>query len=215
MNTPSWNQRFFASTRGRIIALLRRAGRTVNELAEALDLTDNAVRAHLTTLERDGLVQPGGVRRGVRKPHQQYDLTPEAEQFFPKAFSHVLGELLAALEEQMPSDARDALFRDAGRRLAAAYLPAAQGQGPAERRAVALQAFSDLGGLAEIKDEPGRFVLQGLSCPLAGLPAAHPEVCLLAETMLTEILGVPVQEQCHQSASPRCRFAVMPSQGTP
>jgi predicted ArsR family transcriptional regulator len=48
------NQRFFASTRGRIVTLLRRSSHTVEELAQALDLTDNAVRAHLATLERDG-----------------------------------------------------------------------------------------------------------------------------------------------------------------
>lgn len=51
----NWKQRFFESTRGRIIMLLRRASRTVEEVAQELDLTDNAVRAHLTTLERDGL----------------------------------------------------------------------------------------------------------------------------------------------------------------
>ena len=51
------NLRFFTSTRGKIITLLRRASRTVDELAQALDLTDNAVRAQLAALERDGLVQ--------------------------------------------------------------------------------------------------------------------------------------------------------------
>jgi len=37
--------------------LLCHAGCTVEELAQALDLTDNGVRAHLTTLERDGIVR--------------------------------------------------------------------------------------------------------------------------------------------------------------
>jgi predicted ArsR family transcriptional regulator len=57
-------ERFFGSTRGRLVRLLRGAARTVEELAAALALTDNAVRAHLATLERDGLVQQAGVRRG-------------------------------------------------------------------------------------------------------------------------------------------------------
>ena len=61
MKIPQWNKRFLASTRGRIIALLRPSSRTVNELAEALELTDNAVRAHLTALERDGLVRQSGI----------------------------------------------------------------------------------------------------------------------------------------------------------
>ena len=48
-----------------MVQLLRRASRTVEELAQALGLTDNAVRAHLATLERDGLVRQGGLRRLV------------------------------------------------------------------------------------------------------------------------------------------------------
>ena len=35
-------------------------------LADALGLTDNAVRAHLFAVERDGLVRPSGTRRGPR-----------------------------------------------------------------------------------------------------------------------------------------------------
>src|SRR5215210_9438667 len=90
MAAARWDKRFFASTRGRIVALLRRASRTVDELAAALDLTDNAVRAHLATLERDGLVEQRGVRRGRGKPAYAYDLTSEAEALFPKAYEPVL-----------------------------------------------------------------------------------------------------------------------------
>ncbi|MFL5701844.1 MAG: helix-turn-helix transcriptional regulator, partial [Ktedonobacteraceae bacterium] len=95
----NWNQRFFESTRGRIITLLRRSSRTVEELAQALDLTDNAVRAHLATLERDGLVRQQGTRRGTGKPAFVYELTPETEQLFPKAYGSVLRELLHVLKE--------------------------------------------------------------------------------------------------------------------
>src|SRR5947207_14022546 len=60
MQRTGWNKRLLASTRGKILALLRTENRTVNELAAALSLTDNAVRAHLLSLERDGLVQQHG-----------------------------------------------------------------------------------------------------------------------------------------------------------
>ena len=72
------------STRGRIVSLLRGKVSTVNELAQELGLTDNAVRAHLLSLERDGLVRQSGVQRGYRKPHFAYELTPEAESLFPR-----------------------------------------------------------------------------------------------------------------------------------
>ena len=91
--TPA-NQRFFSSTRGKIVALLRHASKTVDDLAQALGLTDNAVRAHLATLERDGLVQQHGSRPGKRKPAVIYDLAPAAEDLFPKAYSLVLRQIL-------------------------------------------------------------------------------------------------------------------------
>src|SRR5215813_4960387 len=85
MTETEGSERFWASTRGRIVLLLRRGSRTVNELAGALGLTDNAVRTHLTALERDGLVQTSGTRPSPRKPTLTYALTPEAEQqLFPK-----------------------------------------------------------------------------------------------------------------------------------
>src|SRR5690242_20836931 len=106
----NWTKRFLASTRGRILSLLRRGGRTVNELAEATHLTDNAVRAHLATLERDGLVQPGGTRPGTRKPNVVYELTAEASQVFPKPYGPVLQQLLEILSECLrPTDLEQVL----------------------------------------------------------------------------------------------------------
>src|SRR3712207_1307210 len=97
MDTPRPDQRFFSTTRGQVVQLLRRASRTVEELARALELTDNAVRAHLAALERDGLVRQGGLRRGPGKPSYTYGLTPESERLFPKPYGPVLRRLLDVL----------------------------------------------------------------------------------------------------------------------
>jgi predicted ArsR family transcriptional regulator len=59
------DRRFFESTRGRIVTLLRRSGFTVEELARELGLTNNGVRANLATLERDGIVWQLGFARGA------------------------------------------------------------------------------------------------------------------------------------------------------
>ena len=74
MKHIGWRERLFKSTRGRILDLLRTRDRTVNELAEELRLTDNAVRAHLASLERDRLVVHSGMKPGFRKPHATYAL---------------------------------------------------------------------------------------------------------------------------------------------
>jgi predicted ArsR family transcriptional regulator len=205
-----WDQRFFASTRGQVVALLRRASRTVEELARALGLTDNAVRAHLAALERDGLVRQEGVRRGAGKPAFAYDLTPDAERLFPKAYAPVLGQLLALLAERLGAAEAEALLREAGRRLAVgARSPAGD---PRARLAAAVATLNGLGGLAEVVEaEDGGLAIQGYSCPLAAVAADHPAACALAESLVSELAGVPVRERCERGERPRCRFVVAPA----
>ena len=115
-----WDRKFFESTRGRVVTLLRRAGFTVDELARELDLTDNGVRAHLAILERDGIVrQRGSVRRssGGGKPAYVYELTQEGEDLFPKAYEPTLRRLLDVLADQLGPKESEALLRSVGRRL--------------------------------------------------------------------------------------------------
>ena len=207
MSLARWDQRFFASTRGQIVSLLRRASRTVDELAAALGLTDNAVRAHLATLERDGLVQQQGVRRGAGKPAYSYALTPQADALFPKAYEPVLGQLLDELGGQMPPEALESLLRAVGRHLAQGQ-PAARGDLRARLEAAAA-VLGELGGLAEVADcGDDTLVLRGYSCPLSGLVPDHPEVCTLAESLVGALVGAPVRECCDQGDPPRCRFEV-------
>src|SRR5919199_6002354 len=118
MAAVRWDKRFFASTRGRIVALLRRATRTVDDLAQALALTDNAVRAHLATLERDGLVHQQGVRRGSGKPAAAYALTPDAERLFPKPYAPVLRQLLDELDQRIAPEEVETMLRRVGHDLA-------------------------------------------------------------------------------------------------
>ena len=88
MKRTKLDKRFFDSTRGRIVNLMRGRTKTVNELSAELKLTDNAVRAHLLSLERDGLIRQSGIQRGTRKPHFAYELTDEAEHLFPGLTTH-------------------------------------------------------------------------------------------------------------------------------
>jgi predicted ArsR family transcriptional regulator len=204
-----WDQRFFESTRGLLVTLLRRTGRTVEELAQALNLTDNGVRAHLATLERDGIVrQRGSVRRGSGggKPAYVYELTPEAEELFPKAYEPVLSHLLDVLAGQLGAQESEALLRSVGRRIAEGQTVPADGV--RERLEAAADVLNELGGLAELEERNGSFVIRGYSCPLAGVAPDHPEVCRMAETLLTELAGVPVYERCDRGERPRCCFEV-------
>jgi predicted ArsR family transcriptional regulator len=206
-----WSNRFLSSTRGQVVELLRRREATVNELAEALSLTDNAVRSHLSSLERDGLVRQSGKRAAMRKPEALYSLTPEAEQLFPKAYDLLLNQLLHLLESRIASAEKGELLREVGRRLASVRPPLSKNPTEAELRErlkTAVGVLKDLGGLAEMEEAGDQIVIRGLSCPLASVVHEHPEVCQLAEALLAEIIGTPVREACVRNGVPRCLFRV-------
>ena len=211
-----WDEKFFESTRGQIVKLLRRSGRTVEELARAQGLTDNGVRAHLAVLERDGIVrQRGSVRRGNGggKPAYVYELTPEAEDLFPKAYKPALRRLLDVLAERLGAEESEALLRAVGRGLAEGKIAATDGT--RARLEAAVGALNELGGLAELEERDGTLVIQGYSCPLAALTPDHPEVCHMAEALVTEVAGVPVYERCDRGERPRCCFEVAASNDDP
>ena len=113
-----FDDRFFASTRGRIVLLLRESAKTVNDLAALLGITDNAVRAHLLSLERDQLVRPGGSVPGSRKPHVIYELTDSAREHFPRPYGSILKRFLGVLKERLSGDDIASDLSETGRRMA-------------------------------------------------------------------------------------------------
>src|SRR5918911_3277922 len=172
-------QRFFATTRGRIVLLVGRAPRTIDELCQALGLTRNAIRAHLATLERDGLVRRSGARPGTSKPAQLYALTPEAAALFPRGYAPVLDRLLEDLGERLPPEVVEESLRAVGRRLA---LERPAPRGDVRERAVAAAAvLGQPGGIAEVREVDGALTIYGWSCPLAAVAVDHPELFPLVE----------------------------------
>lgn len=206
-----WDARFLASTRGRVIALLRRSEGTVGDLAVALDLSDNAIRGHLASLERDGLVEQRGVQRGLGKPAYVYGLTSSAEHLFPKAYDRVLLVLLDLLGERLGDVELESLLVEVGRRAVAGRV---WPEGAEMRLEAALALLAELGGLAEVERCGGGLAIRGYSCPLGELVPSHPSVCRLAEAILTEVVGSPVRERCEKGAHPRCIFEVGRAEGS-
>ena len=200
------DRRFFESTRGQIVTILRSSACTVEELAARLELTDNAVRAHLSTLERDGLVRQSGLRRGPRKPHFTYVLTPEADALFPKAYDALLNQLIAVLKNRLKPEEIEDVLREVGRAVAAGA--------PAEkddfdsRVQSALKVLEAIGGAAVAEHHEDKVVIQSSGCPLAAAVTVHPEVCQLAETLVAEIVKAPVTEHCDRAGRPMCRFEI-------
>jgi predicted ArsR family transcriptional regulator len=213
MKGQSFRERLLDSTRGQILTLMRSAPRTVNDLAAALKLTDNAVRVHLVSLERDGLVQRQGVQPGVRKPHVTYGLTPDAEQIFPKAYGPLLNHFFETVSKRLTTQDLNASLREVGRTVAREFLNAFPEEIRGAPMAGALEVLKELGGAASLHEEDGHQFIRGNNCPLSAVTAHHPEGCLIAEALLSELIGAPVKERCTHGLQPRCCFEVVATCG--
>ncbi|HEU4510883.1 MAG TPA: ArsR family transcriptional regulator [Pyrinomonadaceae bacterium] len=202
------DKRFFDSSRGRIVTSLRASPKTVNELAAELELTDNAVRAHLLSLERDGLVTQRGVQRGTRKPHFTYELTSEADSLFPKAYDALLNQLINVLKGRLSPAALDEVLREVGRSLAAMPDSDRQTDDLETRIGKALKVLESIGGAAQLQKVDDKLFIRSNGCPIATAVAEHPELCQLTEALLAEIIGSDVREQCDRDGPPRCAFEI-------
>src|SRR5512145_2525965 len=117
-------ERLLGETQIRMLGLLRRSRQSITALADALDLTDNAVRMHIATLHRDGIVEQVGTERDTGgKPARLYGLTREGEELFPKAYALVLGKLLEEIVRTHGRERAVKLLRAVGAQVAAGARP--------------------------------------------------------------------------------------------
>lgn len=208
-----WRKALLTSTRGQIIDRLRSADRTVEELATALGVTDNAIRPHVQQLERQGLVLRTGARPGARRPAVTYKLAPGAELLFSEGYVPFLDQLLDVLGGTLGRDDLNDVIRTTGRRLAAR--PADRDAPLAARVQATVALLKELGGVMEIEKRGnggnGTYVIHGSSCPFAAIVRLHPEVCLAIESLVAEMAGARAHARCERLGdAPRCHIEVSP-----
>lgn len=207
-----WLERLLGETQARLLALLRGSRRTITGLAEALGLTDNAVRMHIAALHRDGIVEQVGTQRDTGgKPARLYGLTRDGEELFPKAYALVLGKLVEEIVRTQGRARAIELLRAVGGQAAAGVRTGA-GTNPKQRMEAAAAVFRDLGADAQVEKAADGWRLQAYGCPLSAVTAGHSEMCELGKALVEEVMGAPVTECCQRGEHPRCGFEVAASE---
>ena len=197
------------SSRGRIVGILQRGGLTADEIASKLGLTASAVRAHLTAMGRDGLVQRAGQRAGTTRPSQVFELTPEVEQLLSGAYLPLLIELVRQSATRFKANQFEQLLRSTGRGLAATLPRIVSDEPIAERVSAVCALMNDqFGSTMKVEKANGHYTLKGHGCPLAALTGSHPAVCLAIESLIGALLDADVRECCDREQRPQCCFHV-------
>jgi predicted ArsR family transcriptional regulator len=99
-----------------------------------------------------------------------------------------------------------------GRSVAAAQGPIDKKSKLERRVESAAQVLNALGGNPRLEKEGNQLVISSTSCPLSAVVAEHPETCQMVESLVSDLVGAKVHENCVREESPQCRFTISKSQ---
>jgi predicted ArsR family transcriptional regulator len=206
--------RFFQTTRGRIVSELRRRGSaSATDLAQTFGLSPNAIRQQLVVLERDGLVAETPVRRGPTKPTYEFSLTTDADKLFPQAYDKMLTAVLREVRSQFGTAGVEQVFDGLSRRAVERARLAVTAAEPEQRVAQLTEMLRKTGVIAEYSLIDGGFALHEHNCPYSNAAKEHPEVCQVIHQVIDETLGGEhAQTESLAHGGKECRFELHPAE---
>lgn len=204
------------STRREIINILRTVGPlTVGELGERLGITHVAVRRHLTSLERDGLVTSVQERLPMGRPTRVYSLTEAADSLFPKKYGAFTLELLDFMSQQ-GSEMVESFFANRGGAMVEKYGPEVTAGASLEERVARLTEVQQANGyLAEWEKGDGDLLmLKEFNCPVHQVSKKYPHACHHELAFFKTVLGTDRVErvECIAKGGQCCRYTIKPAE---
>lgn len=182
----------------------------MGEMARQLGITEMAVRRHMNTMERDGLVSATLVRQAMGRPTHRYMLTEQANSHFPNNYHRLVLDFLEVLESEADGGSIAHLFDKRKQKLIGKYRERLSG-GDLKRKVEELARIQNENGyMADWEqDGDGRFVLDEYNCPIAKVADRYNHACQSELEMFAELLGARVERvECLASGGKKCRYVI-------
>jgi len=198
------------STRMEVLELLRRRGRSSAEtIATDLGVTPNAVRQHLTNLERDGFVVSQPERSSRGRPALLFALTERADSVFPKRYGQLATMGLQEVQEMGGPQALDEVFERVAARHASAIERDLEGLGFEEKMDRVVAWIGRAGTLAEQTATEEGIKVTIHNCPFRNTALKFPQVCTITPQLISRLIGTAVsQSDSIHRHDPYCSFVV-------
>jgi predicted ArsR family transcriptional regulator len=201
------------STQQTLLQMLSRAkgGLAVDILATRLNISKNAVRQHLTSLERDGVVAKGRIQASGGRPEQLFVLTERGEEAFPRQYAWFAELVLGLLESELGSTAMGERMAELGRSVA----------GPLAGRLAGADLDGRIAGLVEVLQEMGydaaavatgaEPIVEAHNCVFHKLARQSPHLCTFDVAFAEAATGRRVEHRtCMARGDSSCRFHFLP-----
>lgn len=199
------------STRERILHLMKTAGPlSAKELTTELQITEMAVRRHLGTMERDGLIESKMVRQTAGRPTAVYGLTELAEGLFPKRYHSLTLDLLDELAEESGEIMVDRLFDRRKEKLSRRYMAEMQGKSLTEKVRTLSEIQNDNGYMTELQEtDGGEYVLMEHNCPISQIANRYNHACDCELKLFESLLDADVERtECLAQQGRKCVYVI-------
>lgn len=179
---------------------------TIKELVEALAISENAVRHHLSALEKGGWLHQQQEPGKVGRPAVRYALDSISEGLFPKRYPELLDAVLQVAQQH---GLMDKLLDGVVEGMVQEVQPhLANLQGP--EKLMALLEHLDYGDmLPKLETTPAGWELQAYNCLYYATGLKFEPVCNLLPKLVTQATGLPAERPfCQRDGKRACHFVV-------
>ena len=199
-----------------LLKLLRgsRPGMSVDELSKGLEITRNAVRQHLSSLEGAGLVAAGITRpSGGGRPQQLYVLTELGKESFPRQYSWLAQLVVASVSREEGAENMGKRLSEIGAGIAeqirSQYPELTTHQEKVEKLA---EVMDQLGYNAKNATLPGgETVIEADNCVFHQMAVKDLEICHLDKGLMETFTDSKVEHhECMARGGELCRFRFLP-----
>jgi predicted ArsR family transcriptional regulator len=198
------------STRDIILHTLKSSHHiTVDDLADAADVSPVTVRHHLNSLQADNLIEVDSVRRKVGRPYYVYSLSEKGHELFPKKYIRLTNRLLDELKTHLPPEAMSDLFTGLVENILDEHKGEFENLSFEARLTYLVELLAEEGFLANWKKVEDEYQLIEYSCPYISVGHKHDEICTFDKALMTSILQTQVeQHSCMLHGDECCQFTV-------
>jgi predicted ArsR family transcriptional regulator len=195
-----------------LLKLLRgkKPGMSVDELSKGLEITRNAVRQHLASLEGAGLITAGSTRpSGGGRPQQLYVLTDLGKESFPRQYSWLAQLVVASVQQEEGSENMGKRLNDIGAGVAhqirSQYPELKTHEEKVEKLA---EVMDQLGYNAKKTVMPdGETVIEADNCVFHRMAVKDREICHLDKGLMETFTDSKVDhDECMAHGGDLCRF---------
>lgn len=166
--------------------LLKRGQATAQDLADALEVTPQAIRRHLKDLETEGLITHQQVQAGMGRPQHVYQLSREGRDRFSTHYGEFAVSFLDTLTQTLGYEQASSVLRKHWERKAMEYRDRVGNGSLRDRVAKLVEMRRAEGYMAEWypvdktssqSDSSTQFILTEHNCAISHVASSFPSVC--------------------------------------